>query len=98
MSVFVRALTNPAIYLAAIMKSVTLGQQACSTSARTAGRELVGSTLKGAAMAAAVWMGLSLRPNLWMLTLWFVAARSGRVPGCFASGALRLRLRTGSMR
>ncbi|MDM0111253.1 DUF2955 domain-containing protein [Variovorax sp. J22R133] len=74
MPVFVLALTNPAFYLAAVMKSVTLGQQACSTSARTAGRELVGSTLMGAAMAAMVWMGLSLRPNLWMLMLWIVAA------------------------
>ena len=25
-------------------------------------------------MAALVWLGLSLRPNLWMLTLWMVAA------------------------
>jgi len=74
MPVFVLALTNPAFYLAAIMKTVMLGQQACSTSARTAGQELVGSTLMGAAMAAVLWLGLSLRPNLWMLMLWIVAA------------------------
>jgi hypothetical protein len=74
MPVFVLALTNPAFYLAAIIKTVTLGQQAGSTSARTAGRELVGSTLMGAWMAALVWLGLSLRPNLWMLMLWMVAA------------------------
>ena len=42
MPVFVLALTNPALYLAAIMKTVTLGQQASSTNARSAGRELVG--------------------------------------------------------
>ena len=48
MPVFVLALTNPAFYLPAIIKTVTLGQQAGSTSARSAGRELVGSTLMGA--------------------------------------------------
>jgi hypothetical protein len=74
MPVFVLALTNPAFYLAAIIKTALLGQQATSTSARSAGRELVGSTLMGACMAAVVWLGLSLRPNLWMLMLWMVAA------------------------
>ena len=74
MPVFVLALTNPAFYLAAIMKTVTLGQQAGATNAQSAGRELVGSTLMGAWMAALVWFGLTLRPNLWMLILWMVAA------------------------
>jgi hypothetical protein len=74
MPVFVVALTNPALYIPAIMKTVTVAQQAGSTNARTAGRELVGSTLMGALMAALVWAGLSLRPNLWMLMLWIVAA------------------------
>ena len=68
------ALTNPSFYLAAIIKTVTLGQQASSTSAASAGRELVGSTLMGAWMAALVWGGLLLQPNLWMLLLWMVAA------------------------
>jgi hypothetical protein len=74
MPVFVLALTNPSFYLAAIMKAVALGQQAGSTSARSGGRELVGSTLVGASMAALLWTGLSLRPNLWMLMLWMAAA------------------------
>ena len=74
MPVFVLALTNPAFYLPAIIKTVTLGQQAGSTDARSAGRELVGSTLMGAWMATLVWYGLSLHPNLWMLMLWLVAA------------------------
>jgi hypothetical protein len=74
MPVFVLALSNPAFYLAAIIKTVMLGQQAGVTSARAAGRELVGSTLMGAWMATCVWLGLSLRPNLWMLMLWTVAA------------------------
>jgi hypothetical protein len=74
MPIFVLALGNPSFYLAAIMKTVALGQQAGSTNARSAGYELVGSTLMGAGMAALVWLGLSLRPNLWMLMLWMVAA------------------------
>ena len=74
MPMFVLALSNPAFYLATILKTVTLGQQACSISARSAGKELVGSTLMGAGMAALVWLGLSMRPNLWMLMLWVVAA------------------------
>lgn len=74
MPVFVLALTNPAFYLPMIMKTVMLGQQASATNARSAGHELVGSTLMGAWMALLVWFGLSLRPNLWMLMLWIVAA------------------------
>lgn len=74
MPVFVVALTNPALYLAAIMKTVMLGQQAGATEARSAGRELVGSTLMGAGMAAVVWFGLLMLPSLWMLVLWITAA------------------------
>ncbi len=59
MPVFVLALTNPSLYLAAIMKTVTLGQQAGETNARSAGKELVGSTLMGALVGACVWLGLS---------------------------------------
>ena len=51
MPVFVLALTNPSFYLAAVMKTVALAQQAGETDARSAGRELVGSTLMGAAIA-----------------------------------------------
>jgi hypothetical protein len=74
MPVFVLALTNPSLYIAAIMKTVTLGQQASHTNARNAGRELVGSTLAGALVAACVWVGLSVWASLWMLVLWLMAA------------------------
>jgi len=67
------ALTNPSFYVATIMKTVALAQQASTLSARSAGKILVGSTLTGAAMALAVWIGLSMRPNLWMLMLWLMA-------------------------
>ena len=74
MPVFMLALTNPSFYMAAIMKTVALGQQAGETDARHAGRELVGSTLMGALIALGVWLGLSLWPSLWMLMLWLMAA------------------------
>ena len=74
MPVFVLALTDPSFYLAAVMKTVALAQQAGETDARSAGRELVGATLMGAAIAAAVWTGLSIWPSLWMLMLWLMAA------------------------
>ena len=80
--VFVLALTNPSFYVAAIMKSVALGQQAGSTSTRSAGQELVGSTLMGAAIAGCIWFGLSMRPNLWMLMLWMMGSTSPSRPAC----------------
>ena len=83
MPVFVLALTNPSLYLAAIMKTVTLGQQAGEIDARSAGRELVGSTLMGALIGATVWLGLSLLPNLWMLMLWMMAAALWAGSGIF---------------
>jgi len=74
MPVFVLALTNPSFYLAAVMKTAMLGQQAGETHAGAAGRELVGSTLMGAFIAMLAWLGLSLWPSLWMLVLWLMAA------------------------
>ncbi len=85
MPVFILALTNPSFYLAAIMKTVALGQQAGETDARHAGRELVGSTLMGALVAALVWLGLSLLPNLWMLALWLTAAALWTGSGLFGT-------------
>lgn len=83
MPVFVLALTDPSFYLAAIMKTATLGQQAGTTDARSAGKELVGSTLMGAVMALVVWCGLSLWPNLWMLMLWIMAVALWAGPRLF---------------
>ena len=74
MPVYVLALTDPSFYLAAIMKTVTLGQQSGENDTRTAGRELVGSTLSGAALSLSVWIGLSLWPSLKILVLWLMAA------------------------
>lgn len=96
---FVLALTDPSSYLATIMKSAQLGQQAGSTDTRKAGVELVGSTLAAAGIALAVWVGLSLWANLWMLVLWmtgvalWIGARLYRVvptalPPAFWNNAL----------
>ncbi|MEF8712551.1 MAG: hypothetical protein V5B39_03080 [Accumulibacter sp.] len=91
MPVFILALTDPSFYLAAVLKTVALGQQAGETNPRSAGRELVGSTLMGAFLAAAVWTGLSAWPNLWMLVLWLMAA--GLWAGSALTGARRSRFR-----
>jgi hypothetical protein len=67
---FLLALADPASYLPLIMKSVTLGQQACVTSARDAAREVLGATLLGGLLAMAFWNVLTVFPHLWMFFLW----------------------------
>lgn len=69
---FLLAMIDPASYLPIIMKAVSLGQQSCATSARTAGQELLGSTLLGGLMAIFFWCALSLFVNLWMFFLWML--------------------------
>jgi hypothetical protein len=91
MPVFVLALTDPSFYLAAVLKTVALGQQAGETDARSAGAELVGATLAGAAIAAGAWTGLSIWPVLWMLMLWLVSAALWTGSAMF--GVRRTRLR-----
>lgn len=90
---YLLALINPAAYMPLIMQAVNLGQQACSISARDAGRELLGSTLLGGLLAIVFWWLLGLFPNLWLFFLWtllfslFIARRlyqlvaSKRSPG-----------------
>lgn len=69
---FLLTLTNPSMYLAIIMKSVLLGQQGSVISARTAGRELLGSTFLGGCFAILFWFMLKIHPNLWMFSLWML--------------------------
>ena len=69
---FLLAMIDPASYLPIIMKAVSLGQQSCATSARSAGQELLGSTLLGGLMAILFWCALSLFVNLWMFFLWML--------------------------
>lgn len=91
MPVFVLALTNPSFYLAAIMKTVALSQQAGEVEARFAGSELIGSTLMGALVAAVVWLGLSLHPTLWMLALWMMGAALWAGSGIFRTRSTSFR-------
>ena len=88
--VWLLALGNPAFYIPAVMKTVTLAQQSTSLNARQAGQELVLSTLMGALLACALWLGLSLWPSLLMLvlllalmTLWLARRLLRLVPGRF---------------
>jgi hypothetical protein len=82
---YLLALTNPAAYLAIIMKAVSLGQQGSVVNARTAGRELLGSTFLAGCLAILFWFSLKLWPSLWMYSLLmllfstFIAAKIYRV-------------------
>lgn len=69
---FLLALIDPASYLPIILKAVSLGQQSSTTTARDAGRELVGSTLLGGLLAILFWCALSLFVDLWMFFLWML--------------------------
>lgn len=68
---FLLAMVDPASYLPIILKAVGLGQQS-STTARNAGRELVGSTLLAGLLAVLFWSALSLFVHLWMFFLWML--------------------------
>ncbi|OAT24597.1 putative membrane protein [Buttiauxella ferragutiae ATCC 51602] len=70
MPVWLLALSNPAFYIPAVMKTVMLAQQTNTLSAKQVGRELVFSTLMGAVLAVVLWFGLSIWPSLLMLVLW----------------------------
>lgn len=63
---YLLALSNPSMYLAIIMKAVSLGQQSSSVNAKNAGRELLGSTFLGGCFAALFWVMLDMLTNLWM--------------------------------
>ncbi|MGY2340139.1 DUF2955 domain-containing protein [Pseudomonas sp. SDO5532_S415] len=90
---FLMALIDPASYLPIVLKAVNLGQQSSTTSARNAGRELVGSTLLGGLLAILFWCALSLFVHLWMFFWWMLLftlllARKlyGLSPGRFSPG------------
>ncbi|BFG76305.1 hypothetical protein PTKU46_43380 [Paraburkholderia terrae] len=72
MPVYLLAMTDPASYMPIIMKSVSLGRQSCTTTARSAARDLIGSTLLGGLLAVAFWFALRLFVDLWMFFLWML--------------------------
>ncbi len=65
-------LTNPAAYMALIMKAVLLSQQSSMVDAKSAGRELLGSTFLGGIFAILFWILLGISTNLWMFFLWML--------------------------
>ena len=69
---YLLALTNPSLYLPLIMKSVSLGQQGSEMTARSAGRELLGSTFLAGCCAILFWFALKIAPALWLFFLWMV--------------------------
>jgi len=69
---YLLALTNPPMYMATIMKSVSLAQQGSVMDARHAGRELLGSTFVAGCFAILFWFGLKAWPSLWMFFLWML--------------------------
>ncbi|CAD6516708.1 DUF2955 domain-containing protein [Paraburkholderia metrosideri] len=72
MPVYLLAMTDPASYMPIIMKSVSLGRQSCTTTARSAARELIGATLLGGLLAIVFWFALRLFVHLWMFFLWML--------------------------
>lgn len=69
---YLLVLINPSMYLPIIMKSVSLAQQGSLMHARSAGRELLGSTFLGGCFAILFWFALGIETNLWMFFLWMV--------------------------
>jgi len=81
-------LTNPAAYMAIVMKAVLLSQQSSLVDAKSAGRELVGSTFMGGVFAVLMWIALGISTNLWMFFLWmllFCLYFSSKIFGLIAS-------------
>ncbi len=70
--VYFLVLTNPAAYMAIVMKAVALAQQSSVMDAKSAGRELLGSTFLGGMFAILFWMVLGISVNLWMFSLWML--------------------------
>jgi hypothetical protein len=69
---YLLALIQPASYMPIIMQAVNLGQQSCTTSAKDAGRLMLGSTLLGGLLAMLFWSALGLFVHLWMFYLWML--------------------------
>ncbi len=67
--VYIAALSNPSLWMAALIKALTLGQQRSFGNARQAGIELLGSTFLGGCFAVLFWALLSILPHLWTLFL-----------------------------
>lgn len=81
------AFSNPSLYLPMIMKSVLLAQQGSVSSARSAGRQMIGATLLAGLFAILFWFALKICPILWiffllmlLFSLYFAAKLYGIIP------------------
>ncbi len=70
--VYLLCLTNPLMYTALILKSVSLGQQSTVGDTKAAAKVLLGSTLMGGVLAIVFWFALKLNVSLWMFFLWML--------------------------
>ena len=75
--VYLVCLTNPMIYTALILKSVSLGQQSTVVDTKAAAKVLLGSTLMGGVLAILFWFALKLNVSLWMFFLWMLLTGMG---------------------
>ena len=69
---YLLVLTNPAMYMPIMMKSIMLSQQSSGMDAQHAAREMIGSTFLGGVFAILLWLGLGIWPNLWMFFWWML--------------------------
>ncbi|TGD72685.1 DUF2955 domain-containing protein [Mangrovimicrobium sediminis] len=90
MPAFLIAMSNVALYLPFLVKSILLGREATQVRLRQANRELLGSTALGGLCAVLVWFCLGLAVNLWFYTGWVTLVCL--VLGGATFGALRSRL------
>ena len=72
MPAYLLVLTNPGAYMPVIMKTVLLSQQSSMIDAKSAGRELLGSTFLAGLFAMLFWAALGIWTNLWMFFLWMM--------------------------
>lgn len=71
--IYLFVLTNPLTYLPLVIKSVLLSQQSSLMDAKSAGKELLGSTLLAGLFDFVFWSLLGISTNLWMFFLWVLA-------------------------
>ncbi|MCW8928633.1 MAG: DUF2955 domain-containing protein [Gammaproteobacteria bacterium] len=69
---YLMLLSNPLAYMPIVMKAVSLSQQASTIDAKSAGSELIGSTILGGVFSVLFWFALGMWTNLWMFFLWML--------------------------
>ena len=86
--VYLLCLTNPLMYTALILKSVSLGQQSTVGDTKAAAKVLLGSTLMGGVLAILFWFALKLNVSLWMFFLWMLLIGIDRFLGLSSTDSI----------